>query len=771
MTLTPSLGRTFTRLLVLAVLAASAQAACGQAEPSSVYKTTDDPSGTSPSGSFGPGTVGEGSDATVGELTIDPPLATVTLTSTNGVLGPNTPVVFKASYQGQTVTAEWLVDRGELGDVDGSGTFKASGTSVGEATITARYGAREGAAKVRVVLSATQNGTPDPNTPPGGFGGLGGVGGEPLGEAVSDSIASRLKSESNPPQAPSELGFLYPYDKTVWPRGLLPPLVMWQSTREASAVYVKLSQGNYTFEGTYSLSQHPAGSDARKRVRLEDIPWRIATSGNEGDDLTLTVKIHSADDDKVYGPITESWRVAPGVLKGTVYYNSYDSLVTTGGTGELGGVIAIKPRSPDPVLAIPSMAGKCHVCHTVSADGSTLFAQDGRTEFPDGPQDYANGASYDLKNPGNARTVYDGVATPANNRKFTWSAPFPDGSFALVSSRFTREAYLESDAKLFSRADASEMAAVGLATIQSAVTPSFSPDGKKVAFNFWEGAETNGVLPGNGHTLAVVDFDKATSGFSAARQVYKDDARYPAWPSFVPDGKAIVFHNTVQGGTCGADPPDRTKRSNCQLTTWFGATSEIWMAADGASGARRLDALNGVGYVPTSATHLDDSKLNYMPTVNPVASGGYYWVVFTSRRLYGNVLVDHPFTPGGSAETAPTSGSKNKKLWVAAIDMTTGNVDPSHPAFYLPGQELMAGNSRGFWAVDPCKSNGQSCESGDECCNGFCRKDGASGALVCQDKPPLTCAQEFERCTMDADCCNPKQKCINNRCASTAIIN
>ena len=30
--------------------------------------------------------------------------------------------------------------------------------------------------------------------------------------------------------------------------------------------------------------------------------------------------------------------------------------------------------------------------------------------------------------------------------------------------------------------------------------------------------------------------------------------------------------------------------------------------------------------------------MNYEPTVLPVAVGGYYWVVFTSRRAYGNFI-------------------------------------------------------------------------------------------------------------------------------------
>jgi hypothetical protein len=715
-----------------------------------------------------------------GQLVVVPATATIAVTIANGVVTSNPPVTFQAYYEGKLINATWLFDRGELGDVDATtGIFTASAKGVGEGTITARFGAREGSAKVKINVAATQNGGPADAGADAGLGGLGGVGGEPLGPAVDASTVTRLKTEVNLPATPQELGFLYPYDKTVWPRGLLPPLLMWRTTHTAEAVYVKLSQGNFTFEGTYSVAGRTAVQ--RARARIDEAAWRIATNGNQGDDLVAEVKIFDAGDNKVYGPIVEKWKVAPGVLRGTVYYNSYDSRVTSGGGSQLGGVIAIKPRSPDPVLAVPSMQGKCHVCHEVSADGSRLFAQDGKVDFvTPGPDAYENGASYDLTNNG-ARTTYQALPSPPgvaqNNRKFVWAGIYPDGSFGLASSRFAREAYLQTDAKTFSSVDGTEIPALGLSAVQSAVTPAFSPDGRKVAFNFWEGPGAGGVTAGGGRSLALFDFScgqqqgsvkcspTATFQFSNLRQIYYDANRYPAWPAFLPDGKAVVFHNTVQGGQCGPGlndagvrTPDRNSIHNCQLTTWFNAKAELWIAQDAATQtARRLDAANGVGFLPTNASHPDDTVLNYQPTVNPVPSGGYYWVVFTSRRMYGNLADGDPFN----------SSPDPKKLWVAAIDINAqGGVDPSHPAFYLPGQELDAGNSRGFWVVDPCKPNGQSCETGDECCNGFCRKDPDGGALVCMDKPPgNVCAEEFEKCVIDADCCDPRLKCINGKCS------
>jgi hypothetical protein len=775
------LRRTLAVALAASLVVAAFQAGCGDTGDESAFGGAGDDSGTIdpplppfPTGDGSSGGPGDADPDALGALVVTPPTATINVTIVNGVVTVNAPVTFTASYAGAKVNATWLFDRGELGDVDANGVFTANGKNVGQGIVTARFGAREGSATVKITIKASENGASGADAgADAGFGGLGGVGGEPLGGPVAAGLAGRLATETTTPASAAELGYLYPYDKTVWPRGLLAPLVMWQTTHEADAVYVKLSQGNYAFEGTYSLASQPAGSDARKRVRLEDIVWKTATGGNLGDDLQLDVKIHATDDDKIYGPITEKWKVASGVLKGTVYYNSYDSKIVADNGQSLGGIISIKPRSSDPVLAVPANKNKCSVCHTVSADGSTLWIQD---------DTYQDGASYDLTK-GSARTPYLVSKNAQNNRKFVWSAPYPDGSFALASSRFAREAYTQSDAKLFQRSDGAEVPATGLpGVIQSAVTPAFSPDGRKIAFNFWEGAGAGGVTAGAGRSIAIMDFDcgaKAGSvacagavdggpgtgahTFSNLREIYNDATKYPGWPSFLPDGKAIVFHNTVQRGTCSVDPPDRNSIYNCHLTTWFSAEAELWWAADSATkDARRLDAANGKTYSPTNASHPDDSVLNYEPTVNPVASGGYYWVVFTSRRIYGNLIASPPWgTP------PQDKGGPIKKLWVAAIDINApAGADPSHPAFYLPGQELDAGNTRGFWVVDPCKQNGNSCESGDECCNGFCRKDPDGGALVCMDKPPGSpCSQEFEKCTVDADCCDPKQKCINGKCA------
>ena len=122
--------------------------------------------------------------------------------------------------------------------------------------------------------------------------------------------------------------------------------------------------------------------------------------------------------------------------------------------------------------------------------------------------------------------------------------------------------------------------------------------------------------------------------------------------------------------------------------------------------------------------------------MNPIASGGYAWVVFTSRRMYGNVATIPPFCSDPRGVDLVTNIT-TKKLWVAAVDLTQApGTDASHPAFYLPAQELLAGNSRGFWVLDPCRADGASCTTRRPVLQRLLRGRGDGGALVCSNAPP-----------------------------------
>jgi hypothetical protein len=325
--------------------------------------------------------------------------------------------------------------------------------------------------------------------------------------------------------------------------------------------------------------------------------------------------------------------------------------------------------------------------------------------------------------------------------------------------------------KLYQVSNGAELTANGLSEfVTQAATPMFSVGGSKVAFNFFTGPGDGTILEG-GKSLVMMDVERnnsTTYTFSNPVELFKTtEADYmPGWPAFLPDDKGLVFELELQPSEEGG-----------ALITRKGARGELWWT-DLSGESWPLDRLNGKGYLPTGGEdHDDDTVLQYEPTVAPIVAGGYAWVVFTSRRLYGNVATREAFeSDPREFDLAPGNddgGPTTKKLWVAAIDMPPRpGEDPSHPAFYLPAQELFAGNSRGFWVPQACLEDGNSCQSGDECCGGYCRSN-EDGEPVCMaELPPSTCAEEYEACEASADCCDDPAaplSCIGGRCAQTIV--
>lgn len=730
-------------------------------------------------GSTGTAILAGSGGAPQGALTISPQNPTLDVTLVDGVvtsvkLGAvvENPLTFTATENGAAVAATWSINRGELGTlVATTGAFTPSANLAGTAKVTATFGASQASTTLTINLHATQNGAPASEPPSG-------VGGAPLGGAVPVNVQSQLSTTGQtPPVSAVDLGWLYPYDQTVWPRGVQAPLLQWQTSHASvTAVYVHLAEAGFDFQGVYDLT-----STTAQNQPIEATAWQQALNSNGGDKLHVDLKIYAGG--QVYGPVSEDWIIAPGLLTGTVYYNSYNSQIpakpANAPAGAYGAVLAIRPGAASPTVAIASTSSACHVCHTVSADGSTIVMQGPSYKNQD-PPTLDRTTVFSLQTQQQTAYYADGTT---NQDKFDWAGVYPDGSMAVANSGDGFHAYT-GNSDLFKVADGTTIPSTGFeGVVTQAVTPSFSPDGRHLAFSFLGGPGTASVQPSPLRTLALLDFDCGaptgsvtcsgqTAAFGNLRLLDTETTRYVGWPSFLPDSSAVVFQSTYKATTSGGS----------NLYTWGGAEADIWYVPVPAAGAAAptpmpLYALNGTdatgkSYLPTVPSTHDiesslnrpiDTVLNFEPTVNPIASGGYFWVVFTSRRAYGNVLTGDPWADENDGTPQPFT----KKLWVAAVDINPKpGQDPSHPAFYLPGQELLAGNMRGFWVVDPCKADGQGCQTGNECCGGYCQQSGDGGALVCSSTTSMGCSQELEKCTTSADCCaGANLSCIDGHCA------
>jgi hypothetical protein len=775
---------------------------------------------------------GETVDAN-GALTISPANQVVNVTAGQ----PIPTLQLTASLRGSPVVASWSIDRGELGAIGaGSGLLTPAGTLGGVANVTATYGTLSASAPVTIFLHVSQQGVPgDAGADAGGtgLGGNGGVGGEGPGGDPGVTLTGVL---GGTPGADPGLAWLYPYDKTVWPRGLLAPLLQWQVGAQANydAVYIHITEAAYEYKGYFAV---PAG--APTPFQHHPIPqnvWYQATYSNGGEPLTVSLTF--AHGGQAWGPITEGWKVAQGTLKGTVYYNSYGTALahnsccamngTDGGAPFGGATLAIRPGTPEspttsPVLVAgydkapdagassgPADTG-CRVCHAVSANGASLLTQ--RAQGPLTDLDYGATSVYELT------TGTNDVLMPnlGGGSLYSWPAIYPDGSFLFADS-WAHNYSIPEFQNVWMTASSGTPSALypippnttGLTTTNlpsnlQAACPAFSPDGKHLAFNFSGGSA--GGLNADGISLAACDFKLLPGGianFSNFKTLLTPGSlsghqETAVWPSFFPSassgeedagvdagvGPAVAFEVEVKSngrdfaGTRSVCDVGTTLPNGTVCTepmTHAGTEGELWWVDLNTQTSYPLYALNGktvsgttvTSYLPTLAAteHADDTVLGFEPTVNPVPSGGYAWVVFTSRRLYGNVATVNPYFSDPrfhDISQTPTT----KKLWVAAVDLNAPpGTDPSHPAFYLPAQELLAGNSRGFWVVDPCKQDGNGCETGDECCGGFCRPGGDAGALVCSATTP-SCANVSEKCEVTADCCQASQgvSCIGGFCS------
>ncbi len=693
--------------------------------------------------------------------------------------GQSTPTVgFAASSQGSPLAVAWNVDRGEVGSVTPSPstttTFTPSGTTGGLVDVLATYDKQTVARQVLVKLTGSQNGA---TTQESGQvatsvnqltagGGIGGVGGEGLGGPVTDTATlTALGSPTNNGTAQG-LAFIYPYDKTVWARGLLAPLLMWSSSiGDADAIKIDLTttSGSFTWSGTFArpaILQQTGGSFIRCPIP-QDV-WQMATDTagglihNTRDQLIVSLTI--AKSGQGYGPIKQTWDVAQGRLKGTVYYNSYGTRYSTSNWSNVVGAstLAIKHGATDPYLVTSKTA--CQVCHSVAAKGSDLVTE--QDPYPGNGQDYD--VYYDLKTP-----TPPGSNLPPVDGLFTWGAITPDGALLFTNSSATWPGNnglegasttasgiytLPSGTSVVTPAQIASQ--LSLSTQLGGSLPSFSPDGKHIAFTFFQGGPGGDGKSGDGKSLAVVDFDQSTKTFSNLRTIYTPTCAgcTAVWSFFTPTNDALVFElNTKSNGLfAGTSAMQGSTTSQCSGLS--GAHGELWWVDLATKTAHRLDVLNGTGYLPTlpSSDHTDDTALQFEPSVAPIVSGGYMWIAFMSRRLYGSVATLNPWC--SDTQSMTFTQPMTKKLWVAAFDLNaTPGTDPSHPAFYLPAQELLAGNFRSFWVLDPCEADGTTCETGDQCCGGYCESS-TDGGLVC-GSTPQGCGGEGDTCS-GATCCS-----------------
>lgn len=514
---------------------------------------------------------------------------------------------------------------------------------------------------------------------------------------------------------PGDLLVAYPYDGTVFPRGLLSPQVIWQSPA-AQAVYVHLSSRLFEYKGC--LVPGLPGE-----VTLPQNVWDAAGVQTEGAADPYTLEVTTLEGGVAKGPVARKIVIAQATLKGSIYYDSYNSTMSG---AILGG--AVLRLTPGKMAELFIREGACTGCHTVSSNGNRIVAREigGVIEG----QVYAITPSTGRNPPPlrvGASTAFVGLS--------------PDGSVYLNSAVQNNVGPRVNGGLPVLANIASELHETDTGAIvhdtgipQTAMMPTFSPDGRFVVF-------TDFAING-GRGLATMRYDGASRKGSDYRKLLETPQLYPGWPFFLPDNGAVIFAGTVSSDFSGAGAgilPIAGPASDLSIVDVQSGQAVLLARAMGF--AKPDDFASNTTYLPLGPMELHQS---YYPTVSPVAAGGYFWVFFDSIRSYGSLGV-------------------SRQLWGTALTISPDGKylsDPSHPAFYLTGQEPRTANHRAFTALDPCKADGSACESGVDCCSGYCT-DGLCGI---PDVP--RCSRTGEACKERSDCCDVRQSCIRGFCST-----
>jgi hypothetical protein len=465
-------------------------------------------------GGFGgtPNGGGNGADATTGfdqdggdlqaeSLAIEPADSVVTVTNlTTPATATLTARATFADKSVRTVTASWTLDRLDIAGV-GAGTGVATSTNLvfGKCEVTATAaGATAKTSLIFKLAAAIDNGVSG-------------------GDQALLSAATATD--------PGVTKVAYPYDATVFPKGLLPPEIMWNGGAAGDSYLLKLTGPNFDLT-IFTTADPPSRFTATQKV------WDSFTSSVAGNDVNVELRRLSGG--TAYVSAKEKWTIADANLRGTIYYwaiNQGQIIKLDLATGQTGPVFDSGPstqmQTPAPANAgnprnppwEDNSAGKrCVACHAVSKDGSTLTSIFTRQDSL-GPAGYVSLASAQVRSVGD----YE------QNGIFT--ALTPDGALGVLNTNEKRMNLIDSATGL--------AVASSLDSLTDVCDPAFSPDGTMLAL-----ATT--CDPGVGYpvefrtsNLSIFDFAQTTRSFTNLRTIVPSagDGDTKAIPSFSPESK------------------------------------------------------------------------------------------------------------------------------------------------------------------------------------------------------------------------------------------
>lgn len=356
------------------------------------------------------------------------------------------------------------------------------------------------------------------------------------------------------------------------------------------------------------------------RWTAEAARWVAIAATNAGG--TVAIEVRAIAGGQLYASDPRTLNVKRLDAQGSIYYWS---------TTDLGIVkVPIAATSGDLFYAPAAGSGTCVACHVVREDRmgvtydtngvQTIGITDLSGTIPLELGDRTVPGSYNTLNPEGTRMI---STTPQGGLNL-WNADTGEliGGLDLGGVKLTHPDWSP---------DGTRLAAIQTAEMRDGATA------------FSDGALVIATIDDDGNLGPLTTLWDPPLGAGKPNVYY---------PSFSPDGNWIALN---YGDNDGYD----------------NETSQVYViAADGGDP------------IPLDNANYGENLTNSWPHWGPLPDDDIYWLTFSSKRAYGDLVTDG-----------------RSQIWVAAFDprLAAEGTDPSSPAFWLPNQDIETSNHSTFW--------------------------------------------------------------------------
>jgi hypothetical protein len=513
-------------------------------------------------------------------------------------------------------------------------------------------------------------------------------------------------------------------DQTEAPTLIYPPdQVLFPPNTNAIEVQFEPGKGNTLFEvdfennatdvrfitGCTAISNTRMGATGGCGFTLDANDWHFIAEVNRGGD-PLHVKVRATSGTCVGQSASRDMLFASEDLIGAIYY--WQSVTVDGVPGKAGGIYRYDFGRPDLppeafLASSPATNNRCIGCHFVSRDGLRISYG---SDDPDSDDEYGDVTSrlMDISNrmilgqtivPGFRTFTHDHADMLASNgRGFGGMGPGGGSNASFIEYG----------------GDNGQMTASVMAGAKRGTQPDWAPDDSKVlfvepsAFLLNRGGGTSMTTGDDSHFIGGSLFTMTWSGgqFGTPAPLLMSAGENNYYPAYSPDGAFVIFNRVEnQGGMAG----DAFSNPNAR----------IWAMPSGGGTPVDLARLN-------QADGLSNSWPRWSQFVQKDRGHSILWVTFSSIRDYGlRVQNQDPhgttcYPPDSPENLNPThqcplvpsacncvaagcpSFCVQPQIWMAAVEVdSSGGIstgtDTSHPAFWLPFQEITAHNHIAQW--------------------------------------------------------------------------